>query len=149
MIRLAKASDADAVRTLVREAYGRWVERFGREPSPMRDDYDQRIAADQVWVLEEEGEAVGLIVLRDGPESILIQNVAVAPSAQSRGHGRRLMTFGEKEAKRRGYSEVRLYVNALMVENVAFYQHLGFVEIERVHDKGRDQVYVYMGKPVS
>ena len=44
MIRPANVSDADAVRTLVREAYGRWVERFGREPSPMRDDYAQRIA---------------------------------------------------------------------------------------------------------
>ena len=149
MIRLANVSDADAVRTLVREAYQRWVERFGREPSPMRDDYAQRIADGQVWVLEVDGDVVGLVVLKDEPEALLIPNVAVAAAAQGKGHGRRLVTFAEDEARRRGYGEIRLYVNALMVENVALYQHLGFAEIGRVHNKVFDRVYVSMAKPVS
>ena len=148
MIRPALPDEVGDVRALVREAYGRWVERFGREPSPMRDDYARRIGDGQVWVLEEEGKLIGLVMLRDGPEALLIPNVAVAPAAQGEGYGRRLIAFAETEARRRGYGEVRLFVNALMVENVAFYRHLGFVEIERIEEAG-DQVYFCMAKPVS
>jgi len=148
LIRPAIASEADAVRALVRAAYGRWIERFAREPSPMRDDYTRRIADGQVWVLEDEGKLVGLVVLRGGPEALLIPNVAVAPAAQGKGYGRRLIAFAESEARRRDCRDIRLFVNALMVENVAFYRHLGFVEIERIGEAG-DRVYFCMAKPVS
>ena len=149
MIRPEDVSDADAVGALVREAYGRWVERFGRDPSPMHDDYGQRIADGQVWVLEAAGEIVGLVVLKDGPEALLIPNVAVAPLAQGRGHGRQLLAFAEKEATRRGYREIRLFVNALMIENIALYQHLGFVELARVENAGGDRTYLCMAKSVA
>jgi ribosomal protein S18 acetylase RimI-like enzyme len=149
MIRPADASEAVAIGALVRSAYGRWVERFGREPSPMRDDYGRRIADGQVWVMEAEGELVGLVVLKDGPEALLIQNVAVTPAEQGKGHGRQLIDFAEAEARRRGYGGVRLFVNALMDENVALYQHLGFSQIERVQADEHGRIYLSMAKPVS
>jgi hypothetical protein len=37
-LRPAHSDDASAVRTLVRASYAPWIERFGREPSPMQDD---------------------------------------------------------------------------------------------------------------
>jgi len=61
-----------------------------------------------VWVLEVDGEIVGLVVLEDGAEALLIHNVAVASAAQGKGHGRRLLAFAEEEAKRRSYGEIRL-----------------------------------------
>ena len=149
MIRPADASETEAIGALVHAAYGRWIERFGRDPSPMHDDYARRIADGQVWVLAAEGEVVGLIVLKDGPEAMLIPNVAVAPAAQGKGYGRQLIAFAEEEATRRGYREVRLFVNALMVENVTLYRHLGFVEVERIEDERGDRSYVVMAKPVS
>jgi ribosomal protein S18 acetylase RimI-like enzyme len=149
MIRPAFLEEADAVRLLVRAAYGRWIERLGREPSPMQDDYVERIADGEVWVLKAEGVVVGIVVLKDGPEALLIPNVAVAPAAQGRGHGRQLLAFAEKEATRRGYREIRLFVNALMIENIALYQHLGFAEIARVEDEGGDRAYLCMAKSVS
>ena len=150
MIRPADAREADAILALVRDAYGRWVERFGREPSPMHDDYAQRIGDGQTWVLkfEDDGEIIGLIVLKDGPEALLISNVAVAPPAQGEGYGRRLIAFAEAEARRRGFGEVRLFVNVLMGENIALYRHLGFVERERIEDQRGDRSYVVMAKPV-
>ena len=90
----------------MRDAYARWIERFGRKPSPMEDDYVRLIADGQAWVLEVEGELVGLVVLKDRPEALMIPNVAVASSAQGKGHGRRLLAFAEQEAKRRGYGEI-------------------------------------------
>ncbi len=148
MIRPALQEEADAVRALVRDAYRRWVDRFGREPSPMQDDYTQRITDGEAWVLEDEAKLIGLVVLRDGPEALLIPNIAVASVAQGQGYGRRLIAFAEAKARRRGYGEVRLFVNALMVENVAFYRHLGFVEIERLEEAG-DRVYLCMAKTIS
>ena len=93
MIRPAEASDAEAVRALVRGAYGRWVGRLGREPSPTGDDCARRIADGQAWVLDDEGGLVGLVGLKDGLEALLIPSIAVAPAAQGRGRGRRLVAF--------------------------------------------------------
>jgi ribosomal protein S18 acetylase RimI-like enzyme len=37
---------------------------------------------------------------------------------------------------------VRLYTNEVMVENLAFYQRLGFVEVERRMDEGYRRVFL-------
>jgi ribosomal protein S18 acetylase RimI-like enzyme len=147
MMRPALPTEADVVRALVRAAYAHYVPRLGREPGPMGDDYARRITEDQVWVLVEQGELVGVVVLTERPESFLLQNVTVAPSAQGKGYGRRLITFAENEARLRGFAEVQLYTHVLMVENIALYQHLGFREIGRIHENGFDRVY--MAKPIS
>jgi hypothetical protein len=42
-LRIAEASDADAIRTLTREAYAKWVPVTGREPLPMRVDYAEAV----------------------------------------------------------------------------------------------------------
>ncbi len=114
----------------------------------MHDDYVRRIDDGEAWVLEEAGELVGLVVLRDGLAALMLPNIAVAPAAQGRGHGRRLLAFAGEEATRRGYGEVRLYVNALLVENITLYQHLGFREIERIEGERDDRHYLCMAKPV-
>jgi ribosomal protein S18 acetylase RimI-like enzyme len=139
MIRPAFLDEADAARALVREAYERWIARLGREPSPMQDDYTQRITDGEVWVLEREAKLIGLVVLKDGADALLIPNIAIIPAAQGQGHGQRLIAFAETEARRRGYREVKLVVNALLVENVAIYQHLGFSEVMRINGKGADR----------
>lgn len=145
MIRPALPNEATAVRALVRDAYGHYVERIGREPGPMNDDYGQRIAAGQTWVLEEQGAIRGIIVLEDRPDALLLYNVAVAPAAQGKGHGRQLIAFAEAEARRRGYDTVRLFTHERMVENIAIYTRLGFVETGRVEEGGFRRVYMERG----
>jgi ribosomal protein S18 acetylase RimI-like enzyme len=114
----------------------------------MRVDYSQVIAAGQAWVLLLDEEIAGIVELKNSPEALVIPNVAVVPRYQRAGHGRRLLSFAEDEAKRRGYAEVRLYVNVLMDENVALYKHVGFAEIERFRaPNGRD--YFCMGKSLA
>ena len=142
MIRRASAGDAEPIRTLVDDAYGHYIERIGKKPGPMRDDYDRRIAAAQVWVLAERGEIMGLVVLEERPDGLLLDNIAVKPSAQGAGRGQALMAFAEQEAARRGFTEIRLYTNALMTENIAWYRRLGFAEIGRVREKGFARVYM-------
>ena len=141
-IRLARSEDVEAVRQIVRAAYGHYVARLGKPPGPMLDDYGQRVADKQAWVLEDEGEPAGVLVLEDGDGGLLLDNLAVSPATQGRGYGRALIAFAEQEARRRGYAEVRLYTNALMTENLALYGRLGFRETGLVTEKGYERVYM-------
>jgi ribosomal protein S18 acetylase RimI-like enzyme len=143
MIRPAHAEEAEAVHRLVDAAYSHYTARLGKPPGPMLDDYRRRIAAGQTWVLEDESALAGVLVLEptDGP-ALLLDNVAIAPAAQGRGHGRALIAYAEAEARRRGCTELRLYTHVLMTENRALYARLGFRETGRVSEKGYDRVYM-------
>jgi SAM-dependent methyltransferase/GNAT superfamily N-acetyltransferase len=140
-IRPARAEQAEAIRALVRAAYAMYVPRIGREPAPMTDDYAAQIAAAKVWVIDDEGELAGVVVLEDTPDALQVENVAVRPESQGRGLGRALLSFADDEARRRGYEAVILYTNVHMTENVEHYQKLGYVEVGRGHEHGFDRVF--------
>jgi ribosomal protein S18 acetylase RimI-like enzyme len=127
----------------VTDAYAHYVERMGKPPGPMLDDYSKRVADGQAWVREENGAILGLLVLEDDcHDALLLDNIAVSPSAQGKGVGRSLMAFAESEARRRGHKQVRLYTHVLMTENIKLYVHLGFHETGRVSEQGFDRVYM-------
>jgi GNAT superfamily N-acetyltransferase len=139
--RPARPEEAGAVRDLVRAAYALYVPRIGREPAPMTDDYAARIAAGEAWVVEDEGSLIAVLVLEDFPASLQLDNIAITPSAQGRGLGRALLAFTEAEARRRGYAKVTLYTHEKMVENLALYPRLGFVETHRARQSGFARVF--------
>jgi len=147
MIRPAQAHEPETVRQIVHAAYELYIPRIGKPPGPMLDDYARRIADHQTWILEDAGRVVGVLVLEEGPDGFLLDNIAVHPEYQGKGYGRALIGFAEAEAKRRGFMEIRLYTHVLMTENIALYRHVGFVETHRVTEKGYDRVY--MAKPLA
>lgn len=134
-IRAASAEDVPAIADIVERAYRGYVERIGRRPRPMDDDYAAQIASDEteVFVAEERGDGrvCGVIVLVSQPDHVLIENVAVDPQRQGTGIGRRLLAFAEQSARRRGLAEVRLYTNVKMTENQRLYRGLGYEETGR------------------
>jgi GNAT superfamily N-acetyltransferase len=142
MIRAARTNEAPRVRDVVLAAYQHYVPVIGRPPAPMLDDYWSRIEAGQVWVLDDEGALAGVLVLEDGPDCFLLDNIAVRPDRQGLGLGRMLLDFTEAEAVRRGWKAVTLYTNALMVKNIAIYAGRGYVERERRTEKGFERVYM-------
>ena len=83
-----------------------------------------------------------MLILEDGPDCFLLENIAVRPDRQRLGFGRMLLDFTEAEAARRGWSAVTLYTNALMTVNIAIYTRRGYVERERRTEKGFDRVYM-------
>ena len=141
-LRPAAPADAPALAALAREAYAVYVPRIGREPGPMVDDYAARVAGDIVHVVEDAAGIVGLVVLIEKPDGILLDNVAVAPRAQGRGLGRVLIDFAEAETVRRGYSHLDLYTHVLMSENIGMYLRLGYLETRRVTELGFERVYM-------
>ena len=130
------------VRDLVRMAYSKYVERIGKEPAPMLEDHDALIRAGEVWVWDEGGEVLGLLVMRPADDHLFVDNVAVAPGHQGRGLGRELLAFAEERAEREGLPEVRLYTNEKMHENLAVYARLGFEETGRKIDGGYRRVFM-------
>lgn len=142
-IRLARPGDREAVERIVEAAYSIYIPRIGMRPGPMLDDYGRLIADDAVSVLQDgQGAVAALIVLLAKPDHLLLDNIAVDPNRQGQGLGRRLVVFAEDEARRLGYSELRLYTHQKMVENVALYTRLGFVETGRDHQDGYDRVFM-------
>ena len=143
MIRLAVPADSAAVEHIVHEAYAIYVDRIGKPPGPMLDDYAALIDAGAVSVLEtDHGEIAAIIVLLPKPDHLLLDNIAVRRDYQGQGLGRRLIAFAETEARRLGLHEVRLYTHQMMTENIALYARLGFVETGRGHDAGYDRVFM-------
>lgn len=141
MIRAAEPAEARLLEELVDRAYGGYVERIGRRPAPMDDDYAERIRRREVFVAGEGDSISGLIVLVCRPGHLLIENVAVDPARQDSGIGRALMAFAEGYARERGLPELRLYTNAAMAENLLFYPRLGYAQVERRTERGFDRVF--------
>jgi len=142
VVRPAVAGDAPAVTACVIAAYRHYVDRNGKYPAPMLDDYGELIAAHDVTVVERGGEIAGVLVVREAEEGFLLDNVAVAPSAQGAGVGRCLLELAEAKALERGYASIYLYTQEIMTENQALYARIGYVEYARRHEVGLDRVYM-------
>ncbi|PIG87492.1 cysteine desulfurylase [Aspergillus arachidicola] len=124
--RLATSSDKLTIETLVNEAYTPYIERIGRKPGPMLDDYGALIDAGRLHVVEKDGVVSAILVLIPEKEgTMLLDNVAVAPAAQGLGLGKWLMGFAEEKARESGFERIRLYTNEMMVENLGIYARLG------------------------
>ena len=75
------------------------------------------------------------------PDHLLLENIAVLPSAQRRGVGARLLALAEDEARARGLGEIRLYTNEAMTENLAYYPRHGYAETRRAEQDGFRRVF--------
>jgi ribosomal protein S18 acetylase RimI-like enzyme len=143
VIRRAEPADRTAVEIIVAAAYGNYVERIGKPPGPMLDDYAALIAARAVSVWTEPDSTItAVIVLLPKPGHLLLDNIAVHPDRQGQRVGRRLIAFAEAEARRLGHTELRLYTHATMTENIALYRRLGFTETGRGAQAGYDRVFM-------
>ena len=141
-IRPAIDEDAASMTECVVAAYRHYIDRIGKPPGPMLDDYRAIINRDRVFVLTNRAKVFGVIVLITQPDSLLVDNVAVHPAYQGRGFGRRLMAFAEEEAHRLGFTTVTLYTNEQMTENLEIYRKLGYVETERKTEHGYNRIYM-------
>ncbi len=142
--RPATAADVSAVAALVNSAYGHYIERIGRLPRPMTEDYAVIIGNGRTTVAEYRGTIAGVLVLAVNDEGFLIENVAVDPSHRGHGLGKGLLHFAEAEARQAGFDSIHLYTHEKMTENLALYSRIGYVEYDR-RSEGKFSL-VYMRK---
>lgn len=142
MIRPAPPADQPAIQACAEQAYARYVPLMGRKPAPLLADYASQIAAGWVHVaLDEQASLQGFIVFYPHDNHMLLENVAVLPSASGRGVGKALITLCESHARQLGLNAVQLYTNERMTENLSLYPRLGYVEIARRSEDGFNRVY--------
>lgn len=130
-VRQASGEDAATIVKLTHDAYAPWTELLGVAPIPVTENYDPRIEAGEVWLLERDGDPVGLLVIEMHPDHAMIFSIAVAPDYQGLGLGLHLLRFAEDLARRFHIAEIRLYTNARMEKNIALYQSFGYRETGR------------------
>ena len=141
-LRPATTADAAKVAALVNDAYGHYVERIGEPPGPMTEDYRDVIGNRRVTVAESDEAMVGVIVLGVTDTGFAVENVAVHPSHRGRGLGRVLLVLAEAEARRAGFDSICLYTHEKMIENLALYARIGYIEYERRPQRGFSLVFM-------
>jgi ribosomal protein S18 acetylase RimI-like enzyme len=142
VLRRATAEDARPISLLVRAAYEHYIERIGKPPRPMLEDYAQVIERRDVLVAENDGALAGVLVLEKTPEAFKVMNVAVRPGLQKTGVGKALLEFAEAEARRLGYDSIHLSTHEKMTENQALYARIGYREYDRRVEDGYSRVYM-------
>jgi ribosomal protein S18 acetylase RimI-like enzyme len=140
-IRPARQEDREGIEACVNTAYAKYIPRMGKKPAPMLADYAELIARSIVHVVGEPAAIRGVVVCFPVQDHFFLENVAVDPAYQGVGLGRALMTFVEEQARAGGYREIRLYTHERMTENIAYYQKLGYEEVERRIENGYHRVF--------
>ncbi len=141
-VRTAQASDVPGITACICEAYVHYIERIGRQPAPMLQDYIEVVGRDQVHVAAAaDGAILGVLVLATTDEGFCLDNVAVRPSHWGEGIGRMLLQLAEAEARRQGFASIYLYTNEQMTEDRALYQRIGYVEYDHRMVDGYARVF--------
>jgi GNAT superfamily N-acetyltransferase len=147
-LRRATPADAGAIRALTRAAYAKWVALSGREPKPMTADYDAAVRSHRFDLLCVDGALAALIETVDEGDTLLVENVAVAPTRQGHGLGTRLLALADEIARSEGKRRVRLYTNRLWAENIRLYRKLGY-GVDREEQVAPGLVRVHMSKALA
>lgn len=102
------------------------------EQENMIDCYLER---GSLFVLEDPGRKAVCVVTREGPESYELKNLAVEPSAQRMGYGRKMVEFIWKH-----YPDCKTLMvgTGASPATLCFYQACGFVPSHRVKHFFRD-----------
>ena len=141
-IRKAAANDLSKIEQIARTAYQKYVSKIGKEPAPMLADFSAHLNDDTIFVVEDERAqeiiAYAVIVVKEG--QFWLENIAVAPAHSAQGVGTDLIHFVE------GFiadfaDAYYLYTNIKMIENIDWYQRIGFTEIKRMTEDGFERVY--------
>jgi ribosomal protein S18 acetylase RimI-like enzyme len=140
-LRRATTADVAAIAQLVEDAYEKYVARIGRRPAPMDADHAALIEDANVWVLTQGEKLLASMVTLVMDDHLLLESIAVAPEAQGRGYGALLLRRAEDDAHDADRTEVRLYTNAAMTENIAMYPRFGYVETHRSGQDGFRRVF--------
>jgi GNAT superfamily N-acetyltransferase len=88
------------------------------------------------FVVVSARELLGCVFLKPEPACLYIGKLAVAPSAQGRGIGRRLLSAAEETTRSLALPALRLQTRIELTENHATFAAWGFVESARAAHPG-------------
>ena len=108
-IRRAGRADLAVVQQISADAYiSAYMAALGYIPKPAEEDYSPRIDRGEVWILNCDDRDVGVTVLEERPDHLLVYSIAVSLAEQRQGYGRALLEFADQRAIAIGVDEIRL-----------------------------------------
>ena len=129
--RRATFVDMHHVWHIVYHAYAAYIPLLGRTPPTFLENFDQHIAAKNLWLMDSTAGVHAMVVLTPAADHLMIQALCVNPDHQGQGLGQQALAFAESKARELGYDEVRLYTNSKMSRNLKIYRQWGFRETHR------------------
>lgn len=143
-LRNFEPGDARSLREIAESAYAVYVARIGKRPEPMDLDYQQVALEQVIRIACVNGIPAGFVAhtLDDSAGQILIHNLAIDPAHQRMGLGSLLLGAAETSGKVAGMAYSELYTNALMVENLAFYENRDYEILDRRTVRGYDRIFL-------
>ena len=138
IFRKANSKDEETIKLIASRAYEKYIKRMGQEPAPMKPNIQKN---DIVFVCEKDNKiiAFAILVIKDG--NILLENLAVEPLFQKKNVGTTFISFIENYLISEKFNFYQLYTNEKMIENILWYQKIGFKKIKEVTEKGLNRVY--------
>jgi len=147
-IRRATPQDAQVMHRLVQEAYAQWIPVIGREPMPMKADYERAVRDHEIDLLYVDGDLVALIEVIVNSNHLFIENIAVVPHRQGQGFGHYLLNYAEDRASKVNLRELRLLTNQAFQANIRLYESVGF-HIDRTEPFAAGGTTVHMSKAIA
>jgi ribosomal protein S18 acetylase RimI-like enzyme len=143
MIRLAGPEDSQQLAYIAQAAYGKYTEMLTEPPAPILLDYEAVASSGHTYVLAEAGELQGMVTIERDDPHLILRNLAVHPSCQGKGIGRRLVRLVEDIARADRLSGIRLWTRAEMHDNIAFYKRLDYVITHVEETATTNRVFFY------
>ena len=84
---------------------------------------------DLLFVARESGSLAGYAALREAPETVVVEQLLVAPGHERRGVGRRLLAYAEGYAVDRRARSLQVVVERDNQVARAFYRRVGFAPV--------------------
>lgn len=141
LVRSAVPADVIDIRACAQAAYQYYIVRMNQSPAPMIADFDKLVSKEFVSIATSGNKLVGYVVCYPESDYMHLENVAVLPSHQQLGIGKKLIQHVERRAVAAGLTKVELYTNETMHENLAMYPKLGYVETNRKTQSGFNRVF--------
>jgi ribosomal protein S18 acetylase RimI-like enzyme len=140
-LRRAVASDLEAMAACDDKVFGwRAAGRKLRDTGP-GSELASQVADGGILALSEDSRIVGFVAFERHFDLLYIATLAVLPSHQGRGLGRRLIAAAEREASRHGLRGVSLFADGRKPSTLGFYVSCGFHETERCVERDFQRVY--------
>ena len=140
--RALSLAEAEPAAALIRAAFAEQGVQTTPPSSALRETTEivaGKLAAGGGMGAYARGELVALVLWAPEPDGLYLGRLAVAPDWRGQGLAARLVALGEEEALRRGLPKARVHARVQLPLNIALFQRLGYVEVERRAHPGLDK----------
>lgn len=104
----------------------------------------------EFWVVEHQGKLVGTAAyhpIQRGTDAVEIRKMYLCPEVRGQGLGRFLLQQLEHQIRDRGFAQIWIETDTLLVEAVKLYETNGYQQTTGVETQRCDRVYVKFLNP--